>query len=212
MKTKFFTLFVCSSLFFLIGATNLFAQNYTIIPGVKFGAITAKTSEAELKRIYGEKNVQATDVGLGEGETAPGTIIYPNDEKKKIEIVWKDEKSKKFPDFIQLTGDKSIWKTKDGISLGTSLKQLEIINGKSFTLAGFDWDYGGTVYSWRKGKLAKVFGSDGQKVTLRLGYNPYKKYSAKDLNSVVGDGEFSSKKRAMQRINPTVYQMIIDFP
>lgn len=203
---------VCLGICFFIGISNSFAQiSYTIISNIKVGAITAKTTEADLKKIYGEKNVQSADVGLGEGETAPGTVIYPNDEKRKIEIVWKDQESKKFPDFVQLTGDKSLWKTKEGISLGTSLKRLEKINGKSFTLLGFDWDYGGTVYSWRKGKLAKPFGNQDHKVVVRLGYQNAEKLG-KYIDKVIGDIEFSSKNKAMQRINPTIYQIIVDFP
>ena len=213
LNQKFISqLCVCLGICFFIGITDSFAQiSYKIISNIKVGAITAKTTEAELKKIYGEKNVQSADVGLGEGETAPGTVIYPNDEKRKIEIVWKDQESKKFPDFVQLTGDKSLWKTKEGISLGTSLKWLEKINGKSFTLLGFDWDYGGTVYSWRKGKLAKPFGYKDHKVVVRLGYQNAEKLG-KYIDKVIGDIEFSSKNKAMQRINPTIYQIIVDFP
>ena len=205
---------VCFSICFFISVANSFAQtSFQIIPGVKVGAITTKTSEADLRRIYGSKNVQSGEVGLGEGETVPGTIVYPNDPRKRLEIAWKNTKMRKFPEFVQFAGDKSFWKTTQGISLGTSLKTLEQINGKGFVLLGFQWDYSGTVVSWNGGKLARTFGKDNEFVTLRLSPQVFdNKALEKDLNAVVGDGEFSSKNRSMQKINPTVYFVIVKFP
>jgi hypothetical protein len=203
---------ICLGICFFIGITNLFAQtSYLIIPGGKTGAITRQTSEADLKRIYGIKNVVSGEVGLGEGETLPGTILFPNDSRKRLSIVWKDKKNKKNPDFVQFFGEKSFWKITNGIHLGTSLKELEKINGKSFELYGFEWDYSGTVTSWKKGKLAGQFGNEGQKVTLRL--NPdYGKVSEKVLRKVLGDGSFSSSHKSMQILNPKVDFIIVDFP
>lgn len=197
----------------LTSVFNSFAQtSYTIVPGVSVGEITARTSKADLIRIYGSKNVRDAKIGLGEGEAVPGTVIFPNIPSKKLEIVWKDKKSKKSPEFIQLYGDKSLWKTKEGISLGTSLKELEKINGKPFVLAGFEWDYSGAFFSWNDGKLAKPFGNEGEKATLRLSPKDFDKVLRKDLDAVVGDGQFSSANKAMQRINPRVYFMIVTFP
>ncbi|MDQ3798170.1 MAG: hypothetical protein M3384_01860, partial [Acidobacteriota bacterium] len=158
------------------------------------------------------RNVRDTDVGLGEGETEKGTVIYPNDPAKTIEIVWKDKQRKRFPGWIYLTGDAgSVWKTKHGIGLGTNLKQLERINGRAFTLLGFAWDYGGTVASWKGGKLQRELGGD-ERTTIRLSELTNRKIPAADWESVIGDREFSSRNRVMQRINPTVFQIIIKFP
>ncbi len=43
-----------------------------------------------------------------------------------------------------------------GIHVGTRLSELETMNGKSFMVASFGWDYGGNVTSWENGKLAKL--------------------------------------------------------
>lgn len=192
---------------------DLYAQNsYLIVPGVKVGAIGRNSSEADLKRIYGQRNVRDTDVGLGEGETEKGTVIYPNDSTKTLEIVWKDQQRKRFPKWFQLTGDgASVWKTKDGIGLGTSLKQLERLNGRAFTLLGFAWDYGGTVASWKGGKLQRELGGD-ERTTIRLSEMTNPKISTAEWESVIGDREFSSRHRVMQKINPKIYQIIITFP
>lgn len=204
----------CFSICFFIAAVNSFAQtSFQIIPGVKAGAITARTSEADLRKIYGSKNVQSGEVGLGEGETVPGTIIYPDAPDKRLEIVWKNAKTRRSPEFVQFAGEKSLWKTTQGISLGTSLKTLEQINGKDFVLLGFEWDYSGTVVSWNSGRLARSFGKTGESVTLRLSPQTYEdKALEKDLNAVAGDGEFSSKNKSMQKIDPKVYFVMVKFP
>ena len=198
---------------FFIAAGQVFAQaSFRIVPGVKFGAITARTSEADLRRIYGSRNVVPGEVGLGEGETVPGTIVFPNDPRRRIEIAWKNAKTRRSPDFIQFSGGKSRWQLAPGISLGTSLKTLEKLNGKGFVLLGFQWDYAGTVVSWNGGALARSFGKDAKVVTLRLSPANYDNQAlAKDFDATVGDGEFSSKNRSMQKINPTVYQIIVNF-
>lgn len=201
---------------FLIGAgvlASLSAQSsYHIVSRVRVGAITPQTSESDLKRIYGRKNVQNTKVSLGEGEYEPGTVVYPNDPTRSIEIVWKDARRKRFPERIQLTGEKSVWRTRHGISLGTRLKELERINGKPFVLLGFSWDYEGTVVSWEGGRLERDFEKDGRVVLLRLSDQTAYEMLSEDADSVAGDRDFPSSNQAMQKINPKVYQIIVDFP
>jgi hypothetical protein len=207
-------LFACLSLCFFIFAGHSFAQtSFQIVPGMTVGAISPRTSEADLRKIYGSKNVRSGKVGLGEGETVPGTILFPNDPSRRLEIAWKNAKLKKNPDFVQFSGDQSRWKISPNIGLGTSLKALEQINGKGFVLLGFQWDYSGTIVSWNGGRLARRFGTNNDLVTLRLSPADYNnKALAKDLNAVVGDGEFSSQNKSMQKINPTVYFVIVKFP
>lgn len=201
---------------FLLSAgalVNAAAQSsYKIVPRVRVGAITRQASEADLKRIYGRRNVRSTKVSLGEGEYEPGTVIYPNDPHRIIEVVWKDARRKRFPKRIQLTGEKSVWRTRHSISLGTRLKELERINGKPFVLAGFGWDYEGTVVSWEGGKLAGEFENDGRVVLLRLSDQTNHGASGEEVGSVAGDNDFPSSHRVMQKINPKVYQIIVEFP
>ena len=212
--SKFSAFFLASC--FLIGAGALVIlsaqSSYEIVPRVRVGAITSRTSESDLKSRYGRKNVQSTKVHLGEGEYEPGTVIYPNDPTRTIEIIWKDAQRKRFPKRIQISGEKSVWRTRHGISLGTELKELERINGKPFVLAGFNWDYGGTVVSWEGGKLERDFEKDGRVVVLRLSYQTDHDELGIDAGSVKGDRDFPSSNQVMQKINPKVYQIIVAFP
>jgi hypothetical protein len=149
---------------------------------------------------------------LGEGEYETGTVIFPSDPLRAIEILWKDVRRKRFPKLIQLTGERSIWKTQDGISLGTRLKELERINGKPFVLTGFGWDYEGTIVSWAGGKLEREFEKDGRAVLLRLSDQTDHEALGEDAGSVLGDHDFPSSNQVMQKINPKVYQIIVEFP
>ena len=197
---------------FSIAAADAFAQkiSFQIVPGVKAGAITARTTEADLRRIYGSRNVLSEEVGIGEGETVPGAVIFPNDPQRRLEIVWKDAKRKRNPDYVQFFGSKSLWQVSPGITLGTTLKTLEKINGRGFSLLGFGWDYAGTVTSWKGGKLSRAFGKDSKLVTLLLSpEREIDKNLEKDYEAVIGDGEFSSKNKSMQRLNPEVYMVIV---
>jgi hypothetical protein len=91
------------------------------------------------------------------------------------------------------------------------LKELERLNGGPFLLAGFGWDYSGTVVSWERGKLEKEFTTNGR-VILRL--KPieeiYKMVSPQEAQSVMGDQDFRSDKKVMQKINPRVYEIVIE--
>jgi hypothetical protein len=185
--------------------------SYLIVPNVRVGAITPRTSESELQKIYGRKNVRSTEVNVGEGELEPGTIIYPDDPARTIEVIWKDARGRRHPKRIQLTGEKSVWRTRQGISLGTRLKELERINGRPFVLTGFSWDYAGTVVSWERGKLEKEF-ERGGRVILRLSDQTNHGLTEREAGSVAGDRDFSSGHRVMQKINPKVYQIVVEFP
>jgi len=191
-------------------------QSWFIDPDGNSGKITKTTTQADLKRIFGEQNVQDRDVNLGEGYFEKGTALFSGEPQKFIEILWKDAEGNRFPKMILVSGiqegnyaGESLWKTTYGIGLGTSLKDLEKINRCPFRLAGFAWDYGGTILSWAGGLLEKDFGSNGdKKVFIRLSED--NSHSA-DARQVLGDREFSSGHPAMQTINPHIYQMVFVF-
>jgi hypothetical protein len=191
------------------------ANSWTITPDGKSGAITVTTTEADLKRVYGAQNVKDDEIHVGEGGFESGTVVFPEDPLKRLELLWSDVKGKRFPKSVFLGGfrdtdpKKSLWHTTYGITLGTTLSELEAINRRPFRLAGFDWDYSGTVLSWSHGTLDPLFGSDGsKKVYVRLIYsNP----EPPEHRAVLGDGNFSSGHPAMQKINPHVYQIVFRF-
>lgn len=155
-------------------------ENTLVVPGQSVGPITAKTTRADLVKAFGAANVKDARIHLGEGETTPGVIVYPKDPKRRLEITW--VKSRRVGD-IRFSGRSSVWHTADGITLGTTLAQLQKLNGVPFKFTGFGWDYGGTVLSWEKGKLETSL-KDVWLTLDPISEGPYE--------GVTGDGEFLS--------------------
>jgi len=187
------------------------ADPWLIVPSGQGAIIGPHTTRKDLVQAYGAANVVDQDVEVGEGETQPGTAIFPKDPGRLIEILWKDPEKKTIPASAQFSGAKSRWKTAHNISIGTSLKDLERLNGRPFMLAGFGWDYSGTVLSWENGSLAADFAPAQGRVIIRLD-SPISGSADKDVHQVLGDRDFPSNHPVMQKLNPIAYQIIVVFP
>jgi len=205
-----------AALFILVGHAQQPEPEWVIVPGERVGPVTAETSDAMLAAIFGVEEVQRTDVHLGEGFTAPGTAVYPNDPVRRIEVVWSDD-ARTVAKEVRLTGGSSVWRTVDGISLGTTLRDIERLNGYPFQLAGFGFDYAGTIVDCGRGRLTTL-GCSGEDdsdriplsrvLVLRLSPDVSAMGTA-EYCEVIGERFFSSGHPAMQTLDPKVYQMII---
>lgn len=187
--------------------------DWLIVPGQRVGPITEATSEVSLRALFGAENVDPVMIDLGEGFSAPGTVVYPSDESRRLEVVWSDS-SRSSPKEVRMSGESSIWSTAEGISLGSTLREIERLNGFPFSLAGFAFDYGGTITSCGRGRLAILGCGDAadaaqaRRIVLRL--TPGAEASAlPEYRRVIGERVFSSGHPAMQALDPHVYQMIV---
>jgi hypothetical protein len=202
--------------FLFVGTMLGFGQTtpdpWLLLASNEKGAINSHTTRDELVRAYGKANVVDQEVDVGEGETEPGTVIFPSDPKRSIEILWQDPEKKTHAASAQVQGEASLWKAPHGISLGTSLKQLEQLNARPFRMAGFEWDYSGTVTSWENGLLATALDGEHGRVVVRLDSRPGTNVSQQEQSQVLGDGDFSSHHPVMQKLNPVAYQIIWVFP
>lgn len=191
-------------------------SDWLIVPGERVGAINANTSEKMLETQFGSDNIEPVDVYLGEGFTEPGTAVFPNEESKRIEVVWRDD-SRTVPKEVRLTGRTSEWRTKGGLSLGSTLKEIEMLNGYPFRLAGFAFDYSGTIGDCGRGKLTMLGcidrdnpqrGLQGRLIVVRLSPDLAARQRM-EYRQVQGGKFFSSGHPAMQILNPRVYQLIV---
>jgi hypothetical protein len=179
---------------------------WRIVPGRSTSPVTVETSEADLRQRYGSASVESTRIQIGEGETMAGTVIYPGDSLRRAEIVWQDSLNRRRPARVILRGSQSRWQVNHGISLGTSLEELERLNGRPFTLAGFGWDYAGIVTDWKGGSL------DGALAGVKLYLDPGPaQYESAPYSQVLGDRDYSSALPAMRQLNPRVTQIFVDF-
>ena len=174
------------------------ATDRTLVGDARTGAITKDTSRVDLDEIYGGRNVIDATLPGPEGTEYEGTIVFPDNEEQKIEVIWASEE-KSGPEFVRISGDRTSWQTETGLTLGMSLKEVQELNGKAFTILGFEWDFGGFVSSFNGGSL------DG---------GPSVRFATKegdDAGQVIGDAGFLSSLPDLQRLNPTVSEITVAF-
>ena len=117
-------------------------------PPITCGGLWAPdTTEEALRRYFGPSQVSRQMINVGEGELEDGSVIYPNTPRLTILVLWKDSVGRRRPSSVRLR-KKSSQVIYEGIGIGTTLKALERLNRRPFQLAGFDFDYSGTVTSW----------------------------------------------------------------
>lgn len=167
------------------------------------GSFARDATHASLVKTFGASNVTFADLPFP-AEGVRGTIIFANDKAKRIEVMWKDEKGRRRPIMVTFG---SGWRTAEGIRIESTLAAVEKINGRPFTLAGFEHDGAGTVYSWKGGKLAKQPG--GCTLVVRFGISDG--VPGKALDKVSGDRGYSSSSPGMVAVKPGVREIAISY-
>ncbi|PHI30890.1 hypothetical protein [Budvicia aquatica] len=188
----------------LLFCSPVLAEEMVIVPSESAGPVTANTSEADLIALLGKEQVKREKIPLPEDDEMEVTVLFPGNSEKELQVVW--DKPFVKPIAVNIIG--SAWKTPEGVALGMSLKDLEKVNQSSFKLAGYEWDYAGVVTSYGKGQLSKYA------KTLHLRFNDddaSKRVSDAEYASVMGDSDFSSGNKVMQKMNPAVKEMRITF-
>lgn len=202
---------------------SVVAADFLVVPGERVGPIRANSTEANLIKYLGKSVVTARDsIYDGEGNVTIGTTLYKGT-GDQAHILWKDTARFANPNYVLiqpqldetgLAARTPRWTTKAGLRYGTTLKEVERINGKAFTLYGFEWDYGGYVVDWGGGKLH----TPGEKPLFGARFTYWIQQSSpttpaleKAAEQVVGDSEFSSAHPAMQQLNPRAASMSVSF-
>ena len=172
-------------------------SDWVIIPGSRVGAITSKCTLADIARSYGETNVRLKrDAGVVEA------VIFPDDSLRRIEIAFGDTVNLRYPKSVTLRGSQSVWHTVSGVTLGTTVEDLQRLNTKPFEFNGFGWDYGGQVVNWHGGALAR-----DTTITIRL--DALHLFDNKPYRSVMGDKKVSSSNRLARELRPYVGEIAI---
>src|SRR5438105_10095150 len=111
----------------------------TIVPRERVGPVTGATTRADLERLFGP-DVVLTDVDVGEGTTEPGAVVHKG-KSDAFAVLWIDSSAQGVKQVRELGKD---WSLPDGIRMGSSFETVEKALGP-FQLAGFEWDYAGTI-------------------------------------------------------------------
>ena len=170
------------------------------------GPFGRNATRADVIKAYGADAVDQVLDGPEELKFK-ATVLYPKDPKRRLVIIWNDEKARRRPTIrIDL---ESAWATPNGVRLGTGLAEIERLNGKPFRLYGFEWDYGGRTSNWMGGNLGKPQ-PGGCNLTLALGFD-FDKAPKGMTDKVSGDSEFLSTNPAMRALKPAVYEITIGY-
>ncbi len=142
------------------------AENELLITNNKFGKIDSTTNFNQLKNLFGEKNVtDAVEYGAEGMDSFKVTKIYEGTPKEII-VGWKKDKFHKEVSDAECFQENSPYFTTDSLKIGSTLQQLLEANGKPIKFYGTDWDYGGMITFYNKGKF------EGSNISFQLGDKP----------------------------------------
>jgi hypothetical protein len=165
-------------------------------------------SHASILAVFGKKDVAWTKVDGAEGEAIDATVIFGDVPDRRLELFWADEKARRGLATLSLS-ETSVWIAPNGLKIGMSLAAVEKLNGRPFTLSGFDWDYGGFVADWKGGALgAKIAGGCTVQVRFTVPDGAPEAAAAK----VSGDRIFASDDRSMRAVKPVIGRLSFGFP
>jgi len=171
------------------------------------GPFGRNASHADLVKAFGSSNVVYRDVEGVEGQPIKASVVYPNDPKSRLEVIWSDEKARSGP--TVLVKDQSAWATANGVRIGSDLAEVEKLNGKPFKLSGFDWDYGGHVRDWQGGALAKLLPGG---CILAVEFVHPEDVPEENLAKVTGDVDVFSDSADLRAVEPYVGLWLISYP
>ncbi len=110
------------------------------------------SSTSLLKKYAGRAKIE--ELGGPGDQIWRGVRLFGDAPKKTVEVRFDDEQKMKRVASIWVHSDAKEWEAPYGLHIGSSLAEVEVLNGKPLTILGFDWDYGGMVVDFHGGKLA----------------------------------------------------------
>jgi hypothetical protein len=170
------------------------------------GVFAKDSTHEKLAARYDSRNVVFGEVDGPEGSKLNATVLYPNDPRRRLEVLWNDVDARSDTSLIVING-RSQWSAPKGLKLGLSLAALEKANGRPFKLSGFDQNGNTSVISWEGGALSTLPG--GCKVGMRLVADSK---STEDARSAVsGEKELLSNDAGLRAVKPSVGEILIGY-
>lgn len=166
------------------------------------GPLSARTTEADLRRLYGAANVTRGTIYGPEGDEIPGTILFDGDPQRRAEVIWNDAERRTGFGTLRTSGRR--WSTQHGLRPGSPIAEVQRMNGRPFDLSGFGWDYGGSP-NFEGGRLAPPAAPGC--------YISYDLAPAEDATSTqaLGEATYRSDSRAVRSQRPVVGRVTLSF-
>lgn len=170
------------------------------------GVFAKDSTHLKLAMKFDSRNVAFDDVDGPDGSKIKASVLYPNDPKRRLEVVWNNDVGRSDVSVISING-KSQWTAPKGLKLGLSIAALQKLNGKPFKLGGFGADGSSSVTGWDGGALSLLPG--GCKVGIRLMADS--KASPDARSAISGDKELSSNDPGVLAVKPSVGEILIGY-
>ena len=163
-----------------------------IIPNESVGLITSSTTKSALNKLYDKGNIR---------ETIKGTEVIFDNTADNITIEWND--GNLTPKIIRIKNLNSNWKTKEGVGIGSTIKEVEKANGKPFTIYGYEIDayLAGTVKNWNSGNLQG----------LNLQFKITKEIPVEVYMEIMGDRGILSNNPLLEKAGLQVENITVEF-
>lgn len=173
------------------------------------GAFAKNSGHLRLAQSYGVHNVEFKQVNGDDGSTMLASVLFPNDPKRRLEVLWDDDTERSGTRMIVIDGQ-STWAAEKGLRLGMPIAALEKLNGKPFKLMGFGAagaSAGMAIASdWNGGALDLL--PDGCKVGAQ--FKPDAKVGPAVVEAASGK-EFLSTDAAIRAAKPTIGEIIVGY-
>jgi hypothetical protein len=186
----------------LLAVSPAFAQNAPPAEGpiTCSSPVAAGDSAKTLKQRYGDE-VVTEELPGAEATSYAGMVLHPRAPDWRIEVWFTDDTLSKV-EYLGLHEKTSRWNVA-GVAIGTSLADVQKLNGRPFLILGFDWDYGGWLADWKGGTFDRPL-PGGCKLSLRFSVD------AKTPNNFEGEGvKISSDNPALNKLKPVVSEISV---
>lgn len=185
---------------------------WLLAPDPAHDAVRATDTEETLIARYGAANVARESVDQGEGMLVPGTVLFPADSARRLYIQWEDTVARRRPVQVVVARRYGRWRLAPGIAMGSSLAELEHLNGGPFELGGFGGHSPGIITDWKGGRLSPLDdvadGSSWRRASIRV--RPAEPYPPDvDADHYETEAVFLSSDPGMQRLQPRVVAIAV---
>ncbi len=165
--------------------------------------VSVEDSAKRLIQRYGQEAVIDDKLYTGvEDITYKGVVLLPHSPEWRIEIGFTDELMRRVSVLTLIDSKTSRWNVA-GVTLGSTLAEVQKINGRPFLMREFLTDGGGFVVDWKGGALGRPL-PGGCTIRLRFG-------KGRDDHAPAGD-LVSSDKAEVRKWGPVVEQIVVIFP
>jgi hypothetical protein len=201
MRTQMVIIVAAISMFSLYVSADQVPPPGTVACTDPFGR---ESTRLDLVRAFGAANVVDEQID-GPGGVAWRTVIYPNDPRRRLEILWGDEENRRLLAAIWIRGE-SQWTGWRKVHIGMTLEEIEGLNGRPFRLIDFNNDGAGTVTSWQGGAMERIPG--GCHFFVR--FVPDDDVPSEAFDALVG--EFVSSDSKVRSLRLTVGEIYTTYP